>query len=153
MFLDFDVNLDTAISELNTLLEKSKKEIDDLLLIEEKTYANFVKPFEMIDERLEWFFTPVSHLNSVSNSEKTQEVYADALPILTEYGTEVSQNEDIYKAFKQIKEDEERLSKSKKRMEDLTEENLKSWFNTQDVCRDTKNSAKYYEAAKKQLNL
>ena len=59
----------------------------------------------------------------------------------------------IAERLKQIKEDEERLSKSKKRMEDLTEENLKSWFNTQDVCRDTKNSAKYYEAAKKQLNL
>jgi len=107
MFLDFDVNLDTAIDELNTLLEKSKKEIQTLLEQEHKTYANFVKPFEMIDERLEWFFTPISHLNSVNNSEKTQEVYAAALPILTEYGTEVSQNEAIYKAFKQIKEHEE----------------------------------------------
>ena len=106
MFLDFDVNLDNAISELSALLEKSKKEINALLTIENKTYANFVKPFEMIDERLEWFFTPISHLNSVNNSDKTQEVYADALPILTEYGTEISQNEDIYKAFKSIKENE-----------------------------------------------
>ncbi len=106
MFLDFDVNLDTAIDELNALLEKSKKQIDDLLSIEHKTYANFVKPFEMIDERLEWFFTPISHLNSVNNSEQTQKVYADALPMLTEYGTEVSQNEDIYQAFKTIKENE-----------------------------------------------
>jgi len=106
MFLDFDVNLDSAIDDLSELLEKSKKEIDDLLCIEKKSYANFVKPFEMIDERLEWFFTPISHLNSVNNSEKTQEVYADALPILTEYGTEISQNEDIYQAFKAIKERE-----------------------------------------------
>lgn len=106
MFLDFDVNLDTSISELTTLLQNSKKEIDSLLTIENKTYANFVKPFEMIDERLEWFFTPISHLNSVNNSEQTQEVYADALPILTEYGTEISQNEEIYKSFKTIKEKE-----------------------------------------------
>jgi len=106
MFLDFDVNLDTAIDELSTLLEKSKKEIDDLLRIDKKTYLNFVKPFEMIDERLQWFFTPISHLNSVNNSDETQAVYADALPILTEYGTEISQNEEIYKAFTSIKEDE-----------------------------------------------
>ncbi len=106
MFLDFNVNLDTAIDELTKLLERSKKEIDDLLHIEKKTYANFVKPFEMIDERLEWFFTPISHLNAVNNSEQTQKVYADALPILTEYGTEVSQNEAIYKAFKTIKQNE-----------------------------------------------
>lgn len=108
MFLDFDVNLDTAIDELSALLEKSKKEIDELLRIEKKSYANFVKPFEMIDERLEWFFTPISHLNSVNNSEETQAVYADALPILTEYGTEISQNEAIFQAFKTIKENEEK---------------------------------------------
>jgi len=106
MFLDFDVNLDTAIEQLTTLLEKSKNEINDLLSIDNKTYENFVKPFEMIDEKLEWFFTPIAHLNSVNNSDKTQEVYADALPILTEYGTEISQNENIYKAFKAIKEKE-----------------------------------------------
>ncbi len=106
MFLDFDVNLDTAIKELEALLEKSKKEIESLLKINNKNYANFVKPFEMIDERLEWFFTPISHLNSVNNSEQTQEVYAQALPLLTAYGTEVSQNEEIYKAFKAIKENE-----------------------------------------------
>ena len=103
MFLDFNVNLDTAISELTSLLEKSKKEIDALIAIENKSYANFVKPFEMIDERIGWFFTPISHLNSVSNSDETQAVYAEALPLLTEYGTEVSQNEEIYKAFKSIK--------------------------------------------------
>lgn len=104
MFLDFNVNLDTAIDELNALLEKNKKELNNLLSITEKTYENFVKPFEMIDERLSWFFTPLSHLNSVNNSEETQKVYADALPILTEYGTEISQNEEIYKVFKAIKD-------------------------------------------------
>ncbi len=106
MFLDFDVNLDTAITELTSRLQKSKKEIDSLLELKNKTYANFVKPFEMIDERLEWFFTPISHLNAVNNSEKTQKVYADALPLLTEYGTEISQNEEIYKVFKKIKQEE-----------------------------------------------
>jgi len=106
MFLEFDVNLDTAINELTDLLEKSKKEIDTLLSLENKTYVTFVKPFEMTDERLQWFFTPISHLNAVKNSEETQKVYADALPLLTEYGTEISQNEEIYKVFKTIKEKE-----------------------------------------------
>ncbi len=106
MFLDFDVNLESAIDELTGLLEKNRAEIKTLLSLQKKSYENFVKPFEMIDERLEWFFTPISHLNSVNNSEETQAVYADALPILTEYGTEISQNEDIYRAFKDIKEAE-----------------------------------------------
>ena len=106
MFLEFDVNLETAIDELTALLEKNRAEIKNLLALENKTYTNFVKPFEMIDERLDWFFTPISHLNAVNNSDETQKVYADALPILTEYGTEISQNEEIYKVFKSIKEKE-----------------------------------------------
>lgn len=106
MFLEFNVNLDTAIEELTNLLEKNRKEIKALLDLQDKTYASFVKPFEMISERLEWFFTPISHLNSVNNSEQTQKVYADALPILTEYSTEISQNKDIYKVFKSIKKNE-----------------------------------------------
>jgi len=108
MFLEFDVNLETAIDELSALLEKNRAEIKNLLALENKTYANFVKPFEMIDERLDWFFTPISHLNAVNNSDETQKVYADALPILTEYGTEISQNEEIYKVFKSIKAKEEK---------------------------------------------
>jgi oligopeptidase A len=106
MFLEFNVKLDSAIDELTALLENNKTQIEQLLKIENKSYENFVKPFEMIDERLNWFFTPISHLNSVNNSEQTQKVYSDALPILTDYGTEISQNEEIYKAFKAIKEKE-----------------------------------------------
>ncbi len=119
MFLDFTVNIETAIEELQQRLDENRQAIDALLALEEKTYANFVKPFEMIDERLGWFFTPISHLNSVNNSEATQKVYADALPLLTEYGTEISQNEKIYQAFKTIKAKEgHRLDQAKNQVLD-----------------------------------
>ena len=56
----------------------------------------------MMEEYLEQFFTPLSHINSVNNSDKTQKIYADSLPIITEYSTKLSQNINIYKAYKDI---------------------------------------------------
>ncbi|MCW8894822.1 MAG: M3 family metallopeptidase [Sulfurimonas sp.] len=101
-FLEFKVDLDNFIKELKKRVENNNKKIDELLQKKDKTFSNFVKPLEMMDERLEQFFTPMSHLNSVNNSDKTQEIYAESLPIITEYSTTLSQNIDIYKAYKEI---------------------------------------------------
>ncbi|MDD3770363.1 MAG: M3 family metallopeptidase [Sulfuricurvum sp.] len=102
-FHDFDLNLDTFIDDLNALIAHNRRTIAELLALPVKTYANFVRPFDFMDEELELLFTPLSHLNAVKNSEATQKIYADALPILTEYSTFVGQNLDLYEAFKEIK--------------------------------------------------
>jgi len=106
-FLQFDCNLDTFIEELKKHLNENNEKIATLLAQEEKTYANFVKPLEMMDEYLEQFFTPLSHLNSVNNSEKTQKVYTESLPLITEYSTQLSQNIAIYNDYKDILQNEE----------------------------------------------
>jgi len=105
-FLEFKVNLDTFIEDLQTRLQNNEKKVEALLAQEKKTYANFVKPLQMMDEYLGQFFTPLSHVNSVSNTEETQKVYSDSLPIITEYSTKISQNLDIYKAYKEIEKNE-----------------------------------------------
>ncbi|WP_372999057.1 M3 family metallopeptidase [Sulfurimonas sp.] len=105
-FLEFRVDLDNFINDLNNKLRTNNQKIQELLKIEGKTYANFVKPLQMLEERLEMFFTPLSHLNSVNNSDETQKIYAESLPIITEYSTKLSQNLDIYNAYKEIQKDE-----------------------------------------------
>ncbi|MBU0720217.1 M3 family metallopeptidase [bacterium] len=105
-FLKFNVDLDTFIEELKQRLETNTQETERLLALENKTYANFVKPLLMMEEYLGQFFTPLSHINSVNNSDKTQAVYTESLPIITEYSTRMSQNIDIYKAYKEIQEKE-----------------------------------------------
>lgn len=106
-FLEFKIDLDRFIAELSEKIEIDRKRTQELLKIENKTYANFVKPLEMMDEYLNQFFTPLSHINSVKNSQKSQEVYTQVLPIITEYSTKLSQNLDIYKAFKEIQNSEQ----------------------------------------------
>ena len=107
-FLKFQCNLESFIEDLSTILESNKQKVDELLKQESKTYLSFVKPLEVQEEELEHFFTPLSHLNAVNNSEKTQEVYTQSLPIITEYSTQMSQNIDIYNAYKEILANEEK---------------------------------------------
>ncbi len=119
-FIPFKTDLNNFISELSAKLDNNRKTLIQLLDIKEKNYENFIRPFEMMDERLDHFFTPLSHLNAVNNSETTQKVYAEALPILTEYSTEIGHNLAIYEAFKIIKEREyAELNQEQQRVIDL----------------------------------
>ncbi|MCD6258380.1 MAG: M3 family metallopeptidase [Helicobacteraceae bacterium] len=119
-FLEFTIDLEIFIKELQQKTEANKKKIQELLALEKKTYQNFVKPLAMLDEYLEQFFTPLSHLNSVNNSDLTQKVYTESLPIITEYSTQLSQNIEIYKAYKTIfGEEKEQLNQEQKRVLEL----------------------------------
>jgi len=116
-----DENIDKQGKAVLEQIEENKKKIEELLKISEKTYRNFVKPYQILQERLGWLFSPISHLNYVKNSEKTQKVYSSVLPVLTEYYTSISQDERIYRAFKEIYEKEKDIlnQEQKKVMQDL----------------------------------
>ncbi len=88
-------------------ISDNEKEIQKLLKQKNLTYKNFLAPYQELSLRLEFYFTPISHLNYVNNSSSTEEVYNELIPILTEYSTKLSQDEEIYKVFKQIQEKEQ----------------------------------------------
>ena len=105
-FIYSDENLDQLKEKVLNQIEENKKRIEELLKVENKTYKSFVKPYEEFNIKLGEFFQPIAHLNYVKNSPKTQEVYSSLLPVLTEYYTNLGQDERIYKAFKEIYENE-----------------------------------------------
>jgi oligopeptidase A len=90
--------------KLQELIKKNKKKLNSLLEIDKKTYKNFVVPYQIMNEELEIFITPIFHLDSVQNSNLSQKVYQECLPILSIYETRLSQNEDLFTSIKQIKE-------------------------------------------------
>ncbi len=122
-FLKFEVDLGNFIKNLEEMVKQNNKKIEELLEIKEKNFSNFVKPLELMEESMDEFFTPLSHINSVNNSEETQEVYTNALPIITEYSTKISQNLDIYKAFKDIEKDSS-LNGEQRRVVELNIQNF-----------------------------
>lgn len=103
MFKEFNLdNFDNSKEELQKIINRSKQEINKLLKIESKTFENFVQPYEEVGESLNDFITPIFHLDSVSHSEKTEKIYEECLPIISIYETELSQNDNIYRAIKDI---------------------------------------------------
>lgn len=107
MFKEFNLeNLEDSKNLLEQLLTSSRKEINDLLEIENKTYKNFVTPYQEIGESISDFVTPIFHIDSVKNSEITRKVHEECLPIISKYETEISQNDNIYRALKDIQSNE-----------------------------------------------
>lgn len=106
-FKDFNLdNLENSKEILEKLLDEKRVLINELLNIENKTYKNFVLPFQEIGESINEFLTPIFHIDSVKNSEITTKVYEECLPIISKYETEISQNENIYLSLKDIQYNE-----------------------------------------------
>ncbi len=66
------------------------------------TWANLVEPLEDADDRLSKAWSPVSHMNSVVNSDALRDAYNACLPKLSEYSTEMGQNTALFKAYQHI---------------------------------------------------
>ena len=109
-FKDFNLdNLENSKEILEKLLDEKRVLINELLNIENKTYKNFVLPFQEIGESINEFLTPIFHIDSVKNSEITTKVYEECLPIISKYETEISQNENIYLSLKDIQFNEKSI--------------------------------------------
>ena len=108
MFKEFNLeNLENSKELLENILDENRKKIADLLEIENKTYKNFVLPFQEIGESINDFLTPIFHIDSVKNSEITTKVYEECIPVISKYETEISQNESIYISLKYIQSKEQ----------------------------------------------
>ncbi|NRA24900.1 MAG: hypothetical protein HRU08_10590 [Oleispira sp.] len=66
-----------------------------------------VAPMEAWDDELSQAWSPVSHMNSVVNSDELRDAYNACLPLLSAYSTEMGQNQDLYKAYKKLADSDE----------------------------------------------
>jgi oligopeptidase A len=93
--------IEPAISEL---IAQNRIAIDDLAKQETPDWGSLIKPLELMNDQLEKAWSPVRHLNSVKSSTALRDAYNNCLPLLSEYATEVSQNRDLYQAYRLIAE-------------------------------------------------
>ncbi|MFQ1610791.1 oligopeptidase A [Aeromonas veronii] len=77
-----------------------KQKISDVLAQRDPhTWDSLIAPLEEVNDRLSRIWSPVSHLNSVLNSEALREAHDACLPLLSEYQTYVGQHEGLYQAY------------------------------------------------------
>ena len=94
-----------VVPAITRILEESRAAINQLLQAGKTyTYNNLIQPLENLDDRLNRAWSPVGHLNAVVNNEARREAYNACLPLLSEYATELGQNEELYRAYLSIAE-------------------------------------------------
>jgi len=121
MFKEFKIDhLDTFPQKLETLLNRQRSTIDEITKNSETSYEKILKPMQDMDEELGLFFTPLSHLNSVMNSDETQKAYEASIPLLSKFSSEIAQNEALFHKLEKIRaEDEEAKTVVKNEVRDF----------------------------------
>jgi len=69
---------------------------------EKFTWDNLMAPLEEIDDKLSQVWSPITHMHAVMESDGLRAAYNACLPLLTEYHTEIMQNEKLYQAIQSI---------------------------------------------------
>lgn len=106
--------VENILKEANTLIESLKKMSSTV------SWENFVEPIEIISEKISRAWGQIEHLNAVVNSDNLRKAYNDNLIKLTEFYTNLSQDETLYKKYQSLKDSEafKSLTSSQKRIID-----------------------------------
>ncbi|MCH7350011.1 oligopeptidase A [Aeromonas sp. MR7] len=85
-----------------------KQKISDVLAQRDPhTWDSLIAPLEEVNDRLARVWSPVSHLNSVLNSEALRAAHDASLPLLSEFQTYVGQHEGLYQAYRELAESDD----------------------------------------------
>ncbi|WDL82597.1 oligopeptidase A [Aeromonas bestiarum] len=85
-----------------------KQKISDVLAQRDPhTWDSLIAPLEEVNDRLARVWSPVSHLNSVLNSEALRAAHDACLPLLSEFQTYVGQHEGLYQAYRELAESDD----------------------------------------------
>ena len=106
---------------LESLIKLNREKLQSLLKDNENySWDNLIEPLEDMDDRLGRMWSPVSHMNSVVNSDALRDAYNNCLSLLSEYSTEMGQNVELYQAYQAIKDSAEfkKLDEAQKKIID-----------------------------------
>lgn len=94
------VHIQPAIEQI---LEKNRQRISNLIAtISQPTWDNFMAPMQAWDDELAQAWSPVGHLNGVLNSDELREAYNACLPLLSQYSTDLGQNQELCGLYKKL---------------------------------------------------
>jgi oligopeptidase A len=103
---------------IDQILSDNRVQIQDLAGQDDPSWDTLALPMEALEDRLNNAWSVISHLNGVMNNEDIRAVHKRCLEKLTEYTTEISQNEQLCAAFKRLaeREDFKDLSEAQRKM-------------------------------------
>jgi len=87
------------------IIQNNSEKLNQLLKSEvSQDWHQLITELESMDNLLSRIWSPVSHLNSVMNTDELRQAHDNCLPKLSAYSTEQSQNNDLYHAYENVKQ-------------------------------------------------
>ena len=94
-----DLDLSSVEKELDGLLTESNSRIAELAKTPNPTWENFIFELDLVSDKIQRFFSPIRHLNSVMNGDEVRAVHNACLPKLSAWFTDFGQNQSVYEKF------------------------------------------------------
>lgn len=96
------IQMDTYVTRLDALLEQHLQKINQLTHQPDPDWQSLMYPLELMQDELERFWAPLSHLHGVADSPALRKCYEACLPKLAAYHSTIGQNQALYDAIKRI---------------------------------------------------
>ena len=104
------------------LIEVSKKEIEDIAQnTEEPSFQNTIEAFAYTGEKLDVVSNIFFNLNSAETNDEIQKIAQEVSPILSEYSSQISQNENLFERIKKVFDHKEKYTLNEEQQMLLTE--------------------------------
>ena len=88
---------------IDQLLADCRTTVDNVLTGNDSPdWNNLVVPLEQSHDRLAKAWSPVSHMNSVVNSDAMRDAYNACLPKLSQFWTEMGQHQGLFEAYEKL---------------------------------------------------
>jgi oligopeptidase A len=108
-----EIKADHVTPAVDALLAEGRALIQALIAkIQAPTWDNFVRPLEDMEEKISRAWSQVGHMNAVVNSPELREAYNENLVKLTDFYSDLAQNEQLYQKFKDLRQSPEFTSLS-----------------------------------------
>lgn len=87
---------------VDAVLAENRSALARIVALDNPTWDDFVEPLETLDQRLHRTWSPAAHLNAVMNSPDIRQAYNACLPKLSDYATELDQNEHLQHGYAEL---------------------------------------------------
>ena len=93
---------------IEQIIAESRAQLEELLANPpaQWSWSTLIEPLDELGERLSQAWSPVSHLNAVMNTPELRDAYNSCLPLLSQFSTEMGQNQKLYEAYRQLRDSE-----------------------------------------------
>ncbi len=102
-----DIRPEQVEPAIEKLIDQNRIALEAQLAgLKEVTWDSLIEPIDTRNDVLNQAWSPVSHLNSVVNSDALREAYNNCVGKLAQWETEVGQNQGLFQAYKTLSESE-----------------------------------------------